>query len=111
MFTTSLRDGCADAPLGHSSKDFESPDLPSYQHFRSSMSRYDHHFPFGFDGIAALHCCFASTLGMPNNSAATQAVRVIDESCLLIWASRSNCVAASGSQQPSHRGVRELLLT
>jgi hypothetical protein len=59
--------------------------LPAYQHFRPSMRRYDHHFPFGFDGIAALHCCFASAFGIPsNNSAPMKAVRVVDESRVLI---------------------------
>jgi hypothetical protein len=88
-----LRDGCAET-LGdasgesfsdHPSKFFESPGLPSYQHFRPSMMRYDHHFPFELDGFAALHCCFASACGIPNNnSAATKAVRVVDEGCVLI---------------------------
>src|ERR1700730_11064906 len=31
--------GCADASLGHSSNDFESMGLPSYQHFRPSIRR------------------------------------------------------------------------
>jgi hypothetical protein len=76
-FTTSLRNGRAGTLLGHSSKDFESIGLPSYQHFRPSMIRYDHHFPF--DGAEALHCCFASTLVIPNDdSAPMQAAAAID---------------------------------
>jgi hypothetical protein len=90
---TSLRDGCAET-LGDASgesfsdqpsKSFESPGLPSYQHFRPSMMRYDHHFPFELEGFAALHCCFASACGIPNNNnTATKAVRVVDEGCVLI---------------------------
>jgi hypothetical protein len=109
-FTTSLRNGRAGTFLGHSSKDFESIGLPSYQHFRPSMIRYDHHFPLGLDGTAALHCCFASTFVTPNDdSAPMQAAAATDGSCFLICSSRSSLVAADGLQRPSHRGVRELL--
>lgn len=49
------------ACAGHSSKDFESIGLPSYQHLRPSMIRHDQ-YPCRVDGFEALHCCFANTL-------------------------------------------------
>src|SRR5579862_1626157 len=55
----SLESGCAAVSAGHSSEDFESIGLPSYQHFRPSIIRQDQ-YPCGSDGVA-LHCCFACT--------------------------------------------------
>ena len=39
LASSPLDAGCTEACAGHSSNDFESPGLPSYQHFRPSMRR------------------------------------------------------------------------
>jgi hypothetical protein len=67
--TSLLEPGCLDGSLGHSNNDFESPGLPSYQHFRPSIRRQDQ-YPCGFDGIAGLHCCFACAAGIPIDDSA-----------------------------------------
>jgi hypothetical protein len=76
--------GCAEACAGHSNNDFESMGLPSYQHFLPSMTRQDQ-YPRGFDGIAALHFCFACAVGIPiDESVAMQAAKAINGVCFLI---------------------------
>jgi hypothetical protein len=76
--------GCAEACAGHSSDDLESMGWPSYQHFRSSITRQDQ-CPCGFDGIAALHFCFACAGGIPiDESVAMQAAKAIIGICFLI---------------------------
>jgi hypothetical protein len=75
---------CAEACAGHSSNDLESMGLPSYQHFRWSIRRQDQ-YPCGFNGIAALHFCFACAVGIPiDESAAMHAAKAINGICLLI---------------------------
>ena len=70
--------------MGHSNKDFESMGLPSYQHFLPSIRRQDQ-YPRGFDGIAVLHFCFASAIGMAiDESVAMQAVKAANGICFLI---------------------------
>jgi hypothetical protein len=96
LASSPLDAGCAEACAGHSNNDFESPGLPSYQHFRPSMRRYDHHCPCGFDGIAALHCCFASAVDSPSDESAMQVATVIAEICFVIWALRDYSIAAIG---------------
>jgi hypothetical protein len=76
--------GCAEACAGHSNNDFESMGLPSYQHFRPSIRRQDQ-YPCGFDGIAALHFCFACAVGIPiDESVAMQTAKAINGVCFLI---------------------------
>src|SRR6516164_6955975 len=75
--------GCTEACAGHSNNDFESPGLPSYQHFRPSMKRQDQK-PCGCDRVATLHCCFASAVGIPIVESAVQAATAIAESCFVI---------------------------
>ena len=84
-FASSLPEcGCAEVCAGHSSDDFESMGLPSYQHFRPSMRRQDQ-YPFWFDGIAALHCCFVCPAGIETNEiAVTQAAKTVWGECLVI---------------------------
>lgn len=96
--------GCGDASFGHSSNDFDSMGLPSYQHFRPSIRRYDHQRPCVFEGVAALHCCLACALGIPTGkSVAIQTAKAIGGSFLICA-----LVAAGGSQRPPNRGGREL---
>ena len=58
--------------------------LPSYQHFLPSSRRQDQ-YPCGFDGIAALHFCFACAVGIPiDESVATQAAKATNGVCFLI---------------------------
>ena len=48
------------------------------------MSRQDQ-YPCGFDGIAALHFCFACAVGIPiDESVAMQAAKAINGVCFLI---------------------------
>jgi hypothetical protein len=76
--------GCAEACVGHSSKDFESMGLPSYQHFLPSIRRHDQ-YPCRFDGIAALHFCFACAVGIPiDESVAMQAAKATNGVCFFI---------------------------
>ena len=76
--------GCAEACAGHSNNDFESMGLPSYQHFRPSITRQDQ-CPCGFDDIAALHFCFACAVGISiDESVAIHAAKVINGVCFLI---------------------------
>jgi hypothetical protein len=64
--------------------DFESMSLPSYQHFRPLIRRQDQ-YPCGFDGIAALHFCFACAVGIPlDKSVAMQAAKAINGVYFLI---------------------------
>lgn len=84
LVTSPLELGRAEACAGHSSIDFESMGFPSYQHFRPSIRRQDQ-YPCGFDGSAALHCCFASAVGIPiDESAAMQVAKMIDKDCFVI---------------------------
>jgi hypothetical protein len=74
---SSLEADRACACTGHSNDDFESMGLPSYQHFRPSMRRQDQ-YACEFDGIAALHCCFACAVGSPSDeNVAMQATKAI----------------------------------
>jgi hypothetical protein len=76
--------GCAETCAGHSSNDLESMGLPSYQHFLPSIRRHDQ-CPRGFDGIAALHFCFACAVGIPiDKSVAMQTAKPINGVCCLI---------------------------
>jgi len=76
--------GFAEACVGHSSKDFESAGLPSYQHLLPSIRRHDQ-YPCGCDGIAALHFCFACAAGISiDASVAMQAAKAINGVCFLI---------------------------
>ena len=85
--------GCTEACAGHFNKDFESPGLPSYQHFRPSMRRQDQK-PCVCDGVAALlHCCFASAVGIPIVESAVQAATAIAESCFVISVQRLRVAA------------------
>jgi hypothetical protein len=83
--------GCTGACAGHSNKDFESPGLPSYQHFRPSMRRQDQ--KPGCNAVAALHCCFASAVGIPIVESAVQAATAIAESCFVISVQRIRVAA------------------
>jgi hypothetical protein len=82
---------CTEACAGHSSNNFESPGLPSYQHFRPSMRRQDQ--KLCADGVAALHCCFASAVGIPIVESAVQAATAIAESCFVIAVQRLRVAA------------------
>ena len=85
--------GCTEACAGHSNNDFESPGLPSYQHFRPSMRRQDQK-PCVCDGVAALlHCCFANAVGIPIVESAVQAATAIAESCFVISVQRLRAAA------------------
>jgi hypothetical protein len=76
--------GWAEACVRHSSKDFESMGLPSYQHFLPSIRRQDQ-YPCEFDGVAALHFCFACAVGIPiDESVAMQAAKATNGVCFLI---------------------------
>src|SRR5882762_2563752 len=84
LVSSPLESGCVDASLGHSNNDFESMGLPSYQHFRPSTSRQDQ-YTCGFDGFAALHCCFACAVCIPiDESVAMQAAKAINGICFVI---------------------------
>ena len=84
LATSPLERGCADACAGHSSKDFESMGLPSYQHFRPSIIRQDQ-CPSRFEGTAALHCCFACAVAISiDENVAMQAAEIIDKVCFAI---------------------------
>ena len=50
------------------------------------MRRQDQ-YPYEFDGIAALHCCFACAFGTATgeNAATTQAANATDLICFLIF--------------------------
>ena len=80
-----LESSCSDAGAGHSSDDFESMGLPSYQHLRPSIRRQDQ-YPCEFDGIAGLHCCFANAVGTTpgKNAPTTQAASPTELICFLI---------------------------
>jgi hypothetical protein len=70
--------------VDHSSDDFESIGLPSYQHFLPSIRRQDQ-YPCVFDGIAALHFCFACAVAISiDESVATQAAKAMKGVCFLI---------------------------
>jgi hypothetical protein len=76
--------GRAEASAGHSNNDFASMGLPSYQHFRPSITRQDQ-CPCGFDDIVALHFCFACAVGISiDESVAIHAAKVINGVCFLI---------------------------
>jgi hypothetical protein len=76
--------GWPEASAGHSNNDFESMGLPSYQHFRPSIRRQDQ-YPCGFDGIAAVHFCFAHAVGIAiDKSVAMLAAKAINGVCFLI---------------------------
>ena len=91
LASSPLEAGCTEACAGHSKDDFKSPGLPSYQHFRPSMRRQDQK-PCG-DGVAALHCCFASAVGIPIVESAVQAATAIAESCFVISVQRLRVAA------------------
>jgi hypothetical protein len=78
--------------------------LPSYQHFRASISRHDHQRPCVSDGFAPLHstaCAVGTPIGRRTAMQAAEATRlkcfVIEHSCgkVYLWkaASLSNLVA------------------
>ena len=70
--------GRAEACTDHSSKDFESIAWPSYQHFLPSIRRQDQ-YPCACDGLATLHFCFASALGISiDESVAMQAAKAMN---------------------------------
>jgi hypothetical protein len=84
-------DGSA-ACAGHSSDDFESIGLPSYQHLRPSMRRQDQ-YPCEFDGIEALHCCFANAVAIDiEKNVTVSAVRPTEKTCLVMMHLRSHSV-------------------
>jgi hypothetical protein len=80
-----LESNCADASAGHVNDDFDNKGLPSYQHLRPSMRRQDQ-YECEFDGIAALHCCFACAVGTATgeNAATTQVANATDLICFPI---------------------------
>src|ERR1700751_2864393 len=84
-FASSLPEcGCAEVCAGHSSDDFESMGLPSYQPFRPSMRRQDQ-YPLWFVGIAALHFCFCCPAGIETNeNSVPEAAKTVGEKCLVI---------------------------
>ena len=95
-----LESNCADASAGHSNDDFDNIGLPSYQHLRPSMRRQDQ-YPCEFDGIAALHCCFACAFGTATgeNAATTQAANATDLICCLIFKDDSLLQSTHGDDQ------------
>jgi hypothetical protein len=101
-----LESGFAAVCAGHSSNDFESMGLPSYQHLRPSMSRHDQ-YPW-FDGAAALHCCFACAMGVEINAIVVkQAARTVGGRCFVIGGTQDYFVAAIEFGQPRDQVVRE----
>jgi hypothetical protein len=76
LASCSPESACLEVCAGHSSDDFESRGLPSYQHFRPSMRRQDQ-YPCWFDGAAALHCCFACAVGIQTSELAVMQVAKI----------------------------------
>jgi hypothetical protein len=95
-----LEPNCADASSGHSNDNFDNIGLPSYQHLRPSMRRQDQ-YPCEFDGIAALHCCFACTFGTATgeNAATTQAANATGLICFLIIKDDSLLQSTHGDDQ------------
>src|SRR6202008_4485167 len=93
--------GIADIPQPRS--------LPSYQHFRPSMRRQDERCEF--DGIAGLHCCFASAVGIPIVESAVQAATAIAESCFVISSSETTrcCSTQSYYRSRTFPRIRSLL--
>ena len=56
------------------------------------MKRQDQK-PCGCDRVAALHCCFASAVGIPIVESAVQAATAIAESCFVISVQRLRVAA------------------
>jgi hypothetical protein len=71
------------ACAGHSSEDFDSIGLPSYQHFRPSIIRHDQYLRW-FEAIESVHCCFANALVIGIELIATTSAARIEEICLFM---------------------------
>ena len=57
-----------------------------------------------FDGIAGLHCCFASAVGIPIVESAVQAATAIAESCFVISVQRLRVALLLDSELLPNRG-------
>jgi hypothetical protein len=90
--------GCAEVRAGHSSNDFETMGLPSYQHFLPSIRRQDQ-YPREFDGIVALHSCFACPVPT-DESVAMQAANAISGVCFLIQYRMQWCMEGPNRTRP-----------